>query len=553
MKKVTLSELTLREKIGQTAALRSNFLPRVENVDEYIKANPYGVMWTHGNIKMDFVNMAEESAEDAVLDADIRNRERNNHFSRLMKVPFLGAMDAERGCGSTFPYFSVTTSNTGIGSVGDSKAAYDFGKCTAREIRACGVKWLWGPVCDNPSPFCAVSLTRGFSDKPDIIAEMTCEYVKGVQSEGVAATLKHFPGADRDEYRDAHFTDNIVRQNMDDWYKRQGCVFKAGIDAGVNCIMISHTAFPAADDTMMCGKYIPATLSRKIITELLKEKMGFKGVVITDAVGMRSLTSMFTNPEDFYAMLYNAGNDVILGPEQLDFIDIVENAVKNGKIPESRIDDACTKVLDLKEKLGLFDDKKEEIAKEDREKIKAQTTETSKYYAPKSISWMSRKNDFVPVKKENIKNVQIVFIGYNKPVLDAIEKHLKPEFEKRGATVNICEQVKNGTHMKEIADNNDLILYIAHIAPHQPYGMGGFILEKATQFIHLLSYGAEKSICISTGSPFVYNDWFPAADNFLNLYCICPEYFEALVMGIYGECELTGICSFNADPLAPRL
>ena len=85
------------------------------------------------------------------------------------------------------------------------------------------------------------------------------------------------------------------------------------------------------------------------------------------------------------------------------------------------------------------------------------------------------------------------------------------------------------------------------------YGMGGFILEKATQFINILAYGEEKSICISTGSPFIYNDWFPAAKNFLNLYCICPEYFEALVAGIYGECELTGTCSFNADPLAPRL
>lgn len=553
MKKVTLSELTLREKIGQTAALRSNFLSKVENVDEYMKNNPYGILWTFGNIKMDFVNMAEENADDAALNADIYNRARNKHFSSLMKVPFLGAMDAERGCGSTFPYFSVTTSNTGIGSVGDSQAAYDHGKYIASEVKACGVKWLWSPVCDNPSPFCSVSLTRGFSDNPEVITEMTNAYVKGIQSAGVAATLKHFPGADRDEYRDSHFSDYLIRQNLDEWYERQGCVFQAGIDAGVESIMVGHLAFPAADDTKMNGKYLPATLSRKIVTELLKEKMGFKGIVITDAVGMRGLTAMFTNSEDFYAALYNAGNDVILGPNHIDFIDIVEKAVLDGKIPVERIDDACQKVLDLKEKLGLFDEDYEPLTLEERARIKNDAVEMCRKYAPRSISWMSRTNNLVPVKREDIKKVQFVYIGYNQPVLDAVEKHLKPEFEKRGATVSICDQVKNEAHMKEIAENNDLILYIAHIAPHQPYGMGGFILEKATQFINILAYGEEKSICISTGSPFIYNDWFPAAKNFLNLYCICPEYFEALVAGIYGECELTGTCSFNADPLAPRL
>lgn len=96
-------------------------------------------------------------------------------------------------------------------------------------------------------------------------------------------------------------------------------------------------------------------------------------------------------------------------------------------------------------------------------------------------------------------------------------------------------------------------MYFAHIAPHSPYGVGGFIQEKATQFLNLLRYGAEKSICVSTGSPFIYNDWFPAAENFVNLYCSCPEFLQALVAGIYGECAFEGVCAYNADPLAPRL
>jgi len=553
MKKPRMEDLTLRERIGQTAALRSNFLANKEDTDAFFKDNPYGNIWTTGKLKFQIINMADESDGEKDFSNDINNRLYNEHLSDILTVPFLGAMDAEKGVGSTFNYFSQTTSNTGIGSTGDVKAAYDIAKCIAREMRLCGVRWNWGPVLDNPSPFCSVSLTRGFADNPEDTIKMMTEYINGVQSEGVAATAKHFPGADRDEYRDSHFSDQLLRQSYDEWYERQGCIFQAAIDAGIYSIMIGHIAFPAADDTKIGGRYIPATVSKKIITDLLKEKMGFKGVVVTDAVGMKAITTMFPDPEDFYAAFYNAGVDVILGPNHEDFIDIVISAIEHGKISEERINDACRRVLDMKEKVGLFDTPKLTVTDEIRENARALTKKTSLYYAPKSITWLSRNNNLVPVKKETIKKVQIVYIGYAKNVLDNINEYVVPEFEKRGATVSVCEQILNGDHIKKIAEENDLILYFAHIAPHSPYGMGGFVMEKASQFVHILTEGAQKSICISTSSPYIYNDWFPSADNFINLYCFCPEYLETLVAGIYGECEFTGKCSYNPDPLAPRL
>lgn len=553
MKKPRVEDLTLRERIGQTAALRTNILARHEDTDAFFKANPYGNIWTTGKLKFQVINMADESDSEKDFSNDINNRLYNEHLSDILKVPFLGAMDAEKGIGGAFNYFSQTTTNIGIGSTGDVKAAYDIAKCIAREMRLCGVRWDWGPVLDNASPFCAVSLTRGFADNPEDTIKMMTEYIKGVQSEGVAATAKHFPGADRDEYRDSHFSDQILRQNYDEWYERQGCIFQAAIDAGVYSIMIGHISFPAADDTKIGGRYIPATVSKKIITDLLKEKMGFKGVVITDAVGMKAITTMFPDPEDFYAAFYNAGVDVILGPNHEDFIDIVISAIEHGKISEERINDACQRVLDMKEKVGLFDTPKLTVTDEIRENARALTKKTSLYYAPKSITWLSRNNSLVPVKKENIKKVQIVYIGYAKNVLDNINAYVVPEFEKRGATVNVCEQILNEDHIKKIAEENDLILYFAHIAPHSPYGMGGFVMEKASQFAHILTEGAEKSICVSTSSPYIYYDWFPSADNFINLYCFCPEYLKTLVDGIYGECEFTGKCSFDPDPLAPRL
>ena len=294
-------------------------------------------------------------------------------------------------------------------------------------------------------------------------------------------------------------------------------------------------------------------MSKKIVTDLLKEEMGFKGVVITDAVEMKSITSMFTKSEDFFASMYNAGCDVILGPSQKDIFDIIEKAVLDGKIPESRIDDACQRVLDMKEKLGLFDsDIVYPVSQADREEAVKHTSEVMKKYAPKSIAWMCRRNDLIPVKKEEIKKVQIVYIGYSNDILNNIENFVKPEFEKRGAVVSICDGIKNAQHMQTIADENDLILYFAHLAPHCPYGVAGFFQEKATQFINVMKFGNEKSICAGTCSPFVYNDWFPSATNFVNLFWASKEILQTYVAGIYGEVDFEGTCPYDPDPLAPR-
>ena len=96
-------------------------------------------------------------------------------------------------------------------------------------------------------------------------------------------------------------------------------------------------------------------------------------------------------------------------------------------------------------------------------------------------------------------------------------------------------------------------MYFAHIAPHSPYGGSTFLMEKATQFLNVLKFGKEKSICVGTGSPFVFYDWFSTCQNFLNVYAYDAETLNMLVRGIYGECEFEGKCPYDPNPLAPRL
>lgn len=207
----------------------------------------------------------------------------------------------------------------------------------------------------------------------------------------------------------------------------------------------------------------------------------------------------------------------------------------------------------MKEKLGLFDcDVVLPVTQADREAAIAKTAETVEKYAPKSLTWMCRKNNLIPVKKEEIKKVQIVYIGYSKDAMKAAE-YAKVEFEKRGASVEICEDIKGAAHMKQIADNNDLIIYMNYIGPHLPYGGASFFQEKATQFLHVLSYGEDKSVCVGLGSPFTYYDWFCCAKNYVNAYAFDASSMRVFVRGLYGEVEFTGQCPYDPNPLAPRL
>ena len=140
-------------------------------------------------------------------------------------------------------------------------------------------------------------------------------------------------------------------------------------------------------------------------------------------------------------------------------------------------------------------------------------------------------------------------IGYSPSILNNSLSSAKEEFEAHGATVTISEGVESETHMNQIAEENDLIVYFAHLGAHSPMGMSSFYNEKARYFFHVLTKGAEKSICVSTGSPYIFNDWFMFAQNFVNLYTGNDEIIRTFVKGIYAECEFTGKSPFGLNPM----
>ena len=198
MRKPLLSELSLREKIGQTAVARPKFVDGPDTFKKY----PYGAIWLARGNNDKFDNLGEDQVEDPESDFpkkyDLWLKEANKN----MPVPILAAMDAAQGGAKACPGMSFCTTAAGVGATRSEELARELFECIGREAIASGNNWIWSPVADQPSPFCSVMVGRSLTSDLDLCARLLCAEIDGLQSSGVAAAVKHFPGADKNEYRD---------------------------------------------------------------------------------------------------------------------------------------------------------------------------------------------------------------------------------------------------------------------------------------------------------------------------------------------------------------
>src|SRR5512136_660598 len=240
----------------------------------------------------------------------------------------------------------------GMAAIGDPKLTYKIGLTIARQLAAIGVTQLYSPVCDvNINPKNPEIGIRSFSDDPETCARHAVALVKGFQDGGVAATAKHFPGRG-DSATDAHDVLDVIRADKERMREVELVPFKAAIDAGVQAIMTGHSVYPAYDDTY------PTTLSEKILTGLLREELGFQGVIVSDAIGMAAILKQWPLPLAC-ALAIKAGCDTILlkadDESRSQCFFGIKQAVESGELSEKRLDEAVTRLLRMKYDQGLFD------------------------------------------------------------------------------------------------------------------------------------------------------------------------------------------------------
>ena len=292
--------------------------------------------------------------------------EQNRTLQKYAKIPVFIACNPEQGGNGVCPDGTFVSSQIKIGATGKPEYAQAMGKIAGAQCAATGCNMTFAPVVDITYNWeCEEVLFRAYGHDPKLVATMGKAYMDGVhENEGIASCAKHFPGNGQD-YRDAHVSNNINHFGEEDWMASYGHVYKTLIDGGLDAIMGGHIMMPTymqernPDITM--DEMMPATLCPEIMTELLRNKLGFNGMVVTDASHMVGMTNRMKR-KDMLPASINAGCDMFLffnDPDE-DYATMLD-AYKTGVISEERMVEALTRILGLKAKMGLNKKAKEDL------------------------------------------------------------------------------------------------------------------------------------------------------------------------------------------------
>ncbi len=370
--KRVVSEMSIDEKIGQTLMLA---LRQWENVDSSEELQNITVLNDDirsiiGDYHLGGVDLFLENCTDAKqvvhLTYDMQHAAIDDG-----NLPLLIAADQEGGNVMRAQFATAFSGNMALGASGDTSNAYTAGEIIGKELAALGINCNFGPVVDvNSNEKNPIIGVRSFSGDVDVVSQMGCAMANGFESSGIVNCAKHFPGHG-DTATDSHTGLPVVKKSYDEWIKIDGAPFKAIIENGnTDMIMTAHIQYPGLDDTKVYSPVtkkktiVPATMSKTILTDILKEELGFEGVVISDAMEMDAIDEQF-GVNDAVIRAIDAGTDMILMPVTLNssndtkkldrLIADIKDAVNDGRLTEERITDAAVHIVSLKIKKGIAD------------------------------------------------------------------------------------------------------------------------------------------------------------------------------------------------------
>ena len=356
-----------------TQSLKSQFIPRnmgksdVEKAHAWVnktynslsqdeKLGQLFIVALYTNKGEDFINNVRKIVENdkiggLILMQDDAAREINlvNEFQAKSKVPLMIGMDAEWGVfqriakAHKFPW-AIT-----LGAVQDKKVIYEMAQKIAEDCKRMGINWDFAPVVDvNTNPNNPIIGNRSFGSDVNNVVESGLAYSYGLQDSKILAAIKHFPGHG-DTDKDSHLDLPVVSHNLERLNSVEIAPFKALMDKGIGGVMVAHLFVPALEKR----KGIPASVSKNIVTGLLKEKLGYKGLIITDALNMGAVANKYKAGE-LDALAFEAGNDIMLFSQDVAVgKKLIQQAIDQGRISQKRVEESVKKILLTKYYLGL--------------------------------------------------------------------------------------------------------------------------------------------------------------------------------------------------------
>lgn len=519
------NKLTLEQAVGQLLC------PLMKGVDydqqmRWQENENYGAVFFNSRTQQEFVNASTALNSAAVS-------------------PVLIAADLEHGATAIADKSTPFPWSMALAATDSEELAYSMGQATAVEARHAGIHWTFSPNIDINYNFRAPeSNIRTYGDDPTRIKRLALSYIRGIQ-EGqlVAAAAKHFPGTGIDE-RDQHLLTAINPLTVEAWMSTYGEVWRAVIDAGVLSIMSGHISFPAwqgiKNDVLDA---LPATLCPKLQIDLLREELGFKGVLVSDAAPMIGITSRVPEDEAVVEFIKAGGDSYLFARPEVDY-PILLKAVQDGRLSEDRIYQSAQRMLDLKKTLRL-DEKN--FSPQPTAAQTQEFTHSAKEIAQKSIT-VVKDNGKVGQPIPKGAKVLTVTLDYKDhkfaPVeLDAFDERLR----EAGCDVthwhNPAENFWNDEtgNLPSDAGNYDVVFINFHIVPHMELGHTRLYGARAMTFWHGFYTSHPDVRFTSFGTPYILFDQ-PHLPNMMLAYGGLEDSQRAAVDVWLGSQTATGKC-----------
>jgi len=472
-----------------------------------------------------------------------------NAFQREARVPLLVAADLETGAGfrmrgavylpglhdlggaTNFPALMA------VGATGDRVLSYEMGRVTAQEARAVGVHLPFAPVLDvNSNPDNPIINTRAFGENPAQVAELGACFVRGVQDHGGIATGKHFPGHG-DTETDSHLALPIIRAPQSRLDRLELPPFQRAIDAGMGAVMTAHIALPEIAEEAR----LPATLSRNVMTGLLRGAMGFEGLIFTDAMDMNAIDRLFGREEAAVRAVL-AGVDVLLMPPNPEAaIRGVMDAVLSGRIPESRIDDSVRRILMAKEELGLHEGAEVDLNAVHRTVGIPAHTAVAREVAERSLTLLRNERNILPLRGTGTANVLSVTFRRANDLMGgrAFDARLRQTYPRLQATT-VTRDTPTAEYERLLAQARSLDLVVVSLHVTAVSYAGSVAVPAATaRFIQELARLGIPHVVVSFGNPYLLRE-FPNAQAYLLAWSGAEVSQQAAARALFGEIPIQG-------------
>jgi beta-glucosidase-like glycosyl hydrolase len=351
----TFKKMTLDEKVGQLFMTSTDSMYTPTDTDKFqaladkVKTLKVGGVIVFGGSELVPSVLLNNTYGAVTLGQPLAAASTLNRLQQLSTIPLLTAADFETGVGFRIAGATAFPRVMALGAAADEQLTFESGKIAGQEGRALGIHMNFAPVADvNNNPRNPVINTRAFGEVPTAVAALNAAYMRGLKAGGMLSTLKHFPGhGDTDV--DSHIGLPVISHTRERLEAVEFPTFRAGVAAGADAVMVAHIQMPALDP----GEFAPATLSRPIISGLLRDEMKFNGLVVTDAMTMDAVSRRMT-PGEAAVRAVEAGNDLILqSPDDGQAIAAVKEAVTSGRIPMAQLDASVRRILRTKARLGL--------------------------------------------------------------------------------------------------------------------------------------------------------------------------------------------------------